>query len=319
MGRPTMTAALILLFCVAAGWVGTRMRATPLGPLNVICVLTLALLAVDLGTGGHLQESSIIGYSPLFASRFYGVGNMAYSVLASVAIILALRVTDGDWSIGHRAVRVGSVLGFAILLDILPMLGADVGGLIALVPAFAVLGVSLIGVRWTRRTIILCGIGIGIAGAAAIALASTGETHLTKFLSGDSASITETIQRKIETNIRVLGLTTWSWMVPIVLIFMFRVLVLGHAGRWVFGGRRNLRLAFAGVLAVGVIGALVNDSGVVITAISFLYIGAMLALLLLRQPFAEPEVLLPDEVEAEREDERPADVDHQPAQSPPAR
>ena len=73
LGRPTITAALILLFCVAAGWVGTRMRATPLGPLNVICALTLALLAFDLGTGGHLQESSIIGYSPLFASRFYGV------------------------------------------------------------------------------------------------------------------------------------------------------------------------------------------------------------------------------------------------------
>ncbi len=323
LGKPVVTSALIVLICVAAGWIGTRMRSTPLAPLNVICVITLALLAIDLGTGGHLQESSIIGYSPLFASRFYGVGNMAYSVLASVAVILALRVTDGTWSLGHRAVRVGSVLVFAILLDILPTLGADVGGLIALVPAFAVLGVSMVGLKWTRRTIAWCALGIAVAGTAAIALASRGETHLSKFLKGDSASITETIQRKIETNIRVLGLTTWSWMVPIVLIFMFRVLVIGHAGRWVFGGRRNLRLAFAAVLAVGVIGALVNDSGVVITAISFLYIGSMLALLMLRQPFSEPEILGPiegstDEVEAQGDQHGPRDAQRKPTWSPAA-
>jgi hypothetical protein len=168
-----------------------------------------------------------------------------------------------------------------------------VGGLIALVPTFAVIGLGLAQVRWTRRTIAWCGLAIVAGGVMMFALAVSGETHLTKFLSGDTASITETIQRKLETNIRVLGLTTWAWMVPIVLIFMARVLVVGKAGRWVFGRRNDVRLAFAGILAVGVVGALVNDSGVVITAISFIYVGAILALLFLRQPFAEPDVLDP--------------------------
>ena len=293
LAKPAATIAFLIVFCVAVGWIGTRMRTTPLGPLNAICAITLGLLTIDLATGGHLQESSIIGYSPLFAARFYGIGNMAYSVLASTAIILALRVSEGRWTLAQRAIRVAAVLGFALLVDILPGLGADVGGLIALVPTFAVIGVGLVGVRWTRRTVLWTAVAVAVGGAAMLALAATGETHLTKFLSGDSASIVETIQRKLETNIRVLGLTTWAWMVPIVIIFMVRVLVVGKAGRWVFGARRDVRLAFAGILAVGVVGALVNDSGVVITAISFIYVGAMLALLVLRQPYAPPEVLEP--------------------------
>ena len=293
LAQPAITVLFLVLFCVAAGWIGTKMRTVPLGPLNVICVATLAVLTVDLATGGHLEESSIIGYSPLFAARFYGIGNLAYSVLASTAIVVALRVSEGRWSTTQRLIRVATVLGFALLVDILPGLGADVGGLIALVPTFAVIGLGLSRVRWTRRTIAWCGFAVVAGGAMMFALAVSGETHLTKFLSGDSASITETIQRKLETNLRVLGLTTWAWMVPIVLIFMARVLVVGKAGRWVFGRRNDVRLAFAGILAVGVIGALVNDSGVVITAISFIFVGSILALLFLRQPFAEPAVLEP--------------------------
>jgi hypothetical protein len=118
------------------------------------------------------------------------------------------------------------------------------------------------------------------------------ETHLTSFLSdGDEAWAT--IERKLETNWRVLRVTTWSWMVPIIVAFLVAALFPRGRSRIRLGGTA-LRATFLGIIAVGVVGAALNDSGVVITAMALIYVGTFLVLILERRPFEDPVVFPPD-------------------------
>lgn len=65
-----------------------------LGPGTVIAALTAAVLAGDLLTGNHLQLNSMMGYSPLVGGRYYGMGNIAFAVLATSTLLAAAGVAQ---------------------------------------------------------------------------------------------------------------------------------------------------------------------------------------------------------------------------------
>jgi hypothetical protein len=87
--------------------------------------------------------------------------------------------------------------------------------------------------------------------------------------------------RKEATNLRVARASVWTWMVPIIAGFMLFLLVLGRRWAELLPPRSARRQAVVAALAAGLVGFAVDDSGVVVTALVFVYLGPFLLLLAL--------------------------------------
>ena len=82
-------------------------------------------------------------------------------------------------------------------------------------------------------------------------------------------------------------------MVPIMAIFAIYVLVIAKGWQRLLPPGSVLRIGVVGLLGAGLLGWLVNDSGVVITALIFVYIGPFLTLLASHRLQGEDELLEP--------------------------
>ena len=179
-----------------------------------------------------------------------------------------------------------------LVVDVAPQFGADFGGALTMAPVFLTLMVLWADIRWTKRRRVLAVVGV-VALAAVVILAAVltgGSTHLSRVASGDWGALVETVQRKLATNLRVMRITTWSWMVPIVMIFMIgSILSSGGWKRW-FGRDRVWGVGLIGLLGFGLIGGALNDSGIVIPALVLVVVGSMMLMMRVREPFADPVV-----------------------------
>ena len=112
------------------------------------------MLVVDVVLGNPLQFNSALGFSPSVAGRFIGFGNAGYAALAAAALILlagllAHRVggrRGAWWAVG--------VLVVALLADGAPIWGADVGGVLSMVPAYGITAALLLGIHVRVRTVV---------------------------------------------------------------------------------------------------------------------------------------------------------------------
>ena len=106
----------------------------------------MALFAIDLAPGARLQLNTLFGYSTAVAGRFAGLGNLAFGFLAAATLLLAVTVWEAFD--GRRGLYFAiAILTVGVLLDGLPMLGGDVGGALAMVPAFGLAAMVLAGRR----------------------------------------------------------------------------------------------------------------------------------------------------------------------------
>src|SRR5262249_37804285 len=89
-----LTAILAPALLLAARRLGPR-RRDRLAPLGLACVLTVAVLGLDVMTGSRLQRDSPFGLSMLASGRYYGIGNQALGLYGITALFgaawLALR------------------------------------------------------------------------------------------------------------------------------------------------------------------------------------------------------------------------------------
>ena len=125
----------------------TKPGAAGQDSLPMLLLLCLAavfgLLVVDMLLGAPLQLNTVFGYSVAVAGRFAGVGNLAFALLASGAVVLAALLAERHGRSGRRAAL--ATLALVLVVDALPILGADVGGLLAMVPAFGLVALLLYG------------------------------------------------------------------------------------------------------------------------------------------------------------------------------
>jgi hypothetical protein len=112
----------------------------------------VVLIAVDVLLGAPLQLNTVFGYSVAVAGRFAGVGNLAFALLGSGALVLAALVAERYGARGRRIAF--GVLVAVLLVDGLPVLGADVGGVLSIVPAFGLAALVLLGRRIGVREIV---------------------------------------------------------------------------------------------------------------------------------------------------------------------
>ena len=248
-------------------------RRHPFGPAGAVAGVTALVLVFDLIAGAPLQLASLAGYSPIVAGRFVGFGNLAFAIFGTAALLATAAAVSGrSTRTSGTVVAVAGVL--AVVVDGAPFLGSDFGGVLALVPAFGTLGILVTGRRlsWGR---LLGMFGAGVVVVAGIAFLDylrpeQDRSHLGRFVealvSGDAAAI---VQRKMEANVSLLTNSVLTLMVPLVLIFL-AFLVRRPSGLlpWTFVRVPTLRSGLLAVLVLGVVGALVNDSGVAIPAMA---------------------------------------------------
>jgi len=248
-------------------------RRTVLGPPGAVAAVTALVLAVDLVTGARLQLSSLAGYSPLVAGRFAGVGNVAFAVFATSALLATAAFCEHLRS--RATVAVVTLVGVAaVAIDGSPVWGSDFGGVIALVPGFVVLGLLLTGRRVSWRTAVVASV-VAVAVVAAFALLDysrpeEARSHLGRFVGqvrdGGAGTI---VKRKAQANVRLLTHSVLTLVVPIAVGFLAFVLLKPWGGlRRALHRTPALRAGLVAVLVMGVVGFAANDSGVAVPALA---------------------------------------------------
>lgn len=286
---------------VAVSVQGLRRHA--LDPLLVICGATFAVIATDLATGSHLMLGSFFGYSPSTDGRYFGIDNAVFAILSGCAVVVCAAVVDravhvpGTRDRTQTALVVAAVVAaVTIVVDGAPWMGADVGGILTLVPVFGLTLWALAGHKIDRR-FLLAALGAGVvvllAAVGADALRSPDQrTHIGRFFlgagQGNGQLLTSTLAEKWQKNMRIFGQTPWAWVVPIIAVFAVYVLVVAKGWQRLLPAGSPRRTAIVSGLILGILGWLLNDSGVVVTALVFVYLGPLLLLLELRDPDHQP-------------------------------
>jgi hypothetical protein len=250
LGATVGCAALL----AAAAWKATGGR--PLAVTALLAAVTVVVTGIDAGTGGRLQLNSALANNAIGAGRFTGMGNVPYGFFVAGCLVLAA-LALARWD--RRGVPVAVALGaVAVVVDGAPMLGADVGGILATVPAFSVLLATWRRPLPLRRLAPLLGGGfLVVAGFGAYDLSRpvASQTHLARALS-DGAFGATAVRRE-------LGALHSFQGNPFL-----GVVVVAGLGLWL--ERRALRASrplwvALGALTVGAaLGTFLNDSGVAV-------------------------------------------------------
>ena len=271
--------ACIVGVAVAGPW-----RRALLGPFTVVAVGTAATLGLDVMTGSHLQLNSLMGYTALVGGRYYGFGNIAFSVFVTSVILAATGLAQ--WVAGRggkrprtwAALTVLAVGCVGLVVDGAPALGADFGGVIAFVPGLALAAMTVAGIR---VSLVRLG-GLCVAGGVLVMSIATMDylrppaerTHLGRFvgqlLEGDAFPV---VWRKLQAMLHTFGNMTLTPIMLAALIFLFYVLRRPDKARAgaldaAFGRAPLLRAGLIGALTTATVGTFVNDSGVAVIALA---------------------------------------------------
>lgn len=293
--------AVLLLLDAAVVTLASRARRYPLSPLAWILGATVALVLLDVATGARLQLAGILGYSPQTASRFFGLGNTAFGVLAGATLLAAaLHVTHAPRR-RDAVVAAGAVFALVLYVDGAPFLGADVGGMVTLAPLFALALLAFAGRRLTWRTVALA----AVATAAVLAVATAvdllrppeSRTHLGRLASetlnsGDD-SLIATVARRTEATWGNVGQSFWTAVTPAIAVAVLGVVLRSRRAAVLVPPGSPARTGVVAALVAGLLGMAANDSGIVVVAMVLVSVGPFIALLALREPPGVPALLEP--------------------------
>ncbi|GAA0617581.1 hypothetical protein GCM10009534_60620 [Kribbella sandramycini] len=289
---PVPLAALWLGMIISALAVAIALRRVPAwATVTVLSGVTTAVLAIDAMTGTVLHHGSPLGPSPLSGGRYYGFGNTTFVVFSVHAVLFAGGLAT--WLQGRRGPRtaaaaVAAVGLLAVLVDAWPTWGADVGGGLAIVPAFVLLGLDVLGRRLGITRLLLT----GAAAIAAVALISfldwlrpaASRSHAGRFVEdvvhGDGAAV---ITRKADYAIGSLAAGPHMWLTGALLLYLVAVVVARRqlAPAWferAVARRPAVWGCFAAIVALAAIGSLSNDYGLRVALLTVAIAGPPLAL-----------------------------------------
>ncbi|MBD7979814.1 alkaline phosphatase family protein, partial [Oerskovia merdavium] len=206
---PAPTFALILSVSVAtvvvalvAWFVSRVLPRSPWRLAAAVSGVTWLVLTVDGLTGTTLQQGSLLGPAPVLGARFYGFNNMTFAVYGAAALLLAGSIASQLAAHGRRRASLAVVVGVGVVTTVVdgwPAFGADFGGILALIPAFAILALLVAQVRITvRRILAVAAATIGVVVVVSVvdwAIPGT-SSHLggfvQRFLDGDALSMIAT-------------------------------------------------------------------------------------------------------------------------------
>lgn len=271
----------IAAMTVATIAVSTFARWGGAAPVTVLAALLWLSMVADVVTGGRLQINTPLGYTPTIAGRFQGFGNLSFGLVGAASVATALAVAvwrrpagepAGRWLVPGVAAFVGAVTLVAVAA---PAYGSDVGGTLAVAPAFGVLVALLAGrrIRW-RGVLLAAVVTVGLVGLLALIdmqRPESSRTHLGRFLdrllSGDGGLI---LRRKLQGNLTMLTDSVWA---SVLLVLIIVVLLVAWRGRDRLRAALVDRPAVSAFLAasgtMALLGFALNDSGIAVPAAMF--------------------------------------------------
>ena len=275
-------------------------RRHVLDPVIVLLAVIVAVLGLDVISGSPLQFNGALGFSPEVAGRFIGFGNAGFAVFGAAALFLAGLVAV---RFPHRGRILGvAVLGGAVVLDGAPIWGADVGGVLSLVPAYGLVVMRLLGWRVRLRAIALVTIGTVVALAGAIAVDMSrppgSRTHLGRLIEQvqreGPTEFVDVVTRKLGLNLASWSSSPYRWLLPVVLVGFVGVRMLPNR----FGLLAWRRIDPTGAMTIGfgvlvVFGYAMNDTGVLVPALMGAIALAILAWVGLEPLVAESAAAVP--------------------------
>ncbi len=246
--------------------------------LAMISLITTVLVIINGLLNGYYECKSFLGYSVVTGGRYYGIGNEYMGVLlgASIAGLSSLLP-----ALKHRCREILWFVTFIIgLVLIHPNFGADVGGGIA-----ALMGLGVTNYLWLKKPIQikeisrLCLMTLGalvLAGAWDLYANRDCMSHLGQLLLSVSnhgpGVVGSMALRKISLNLRLIGST------PLTLVLIGILLVMPVFYRFppaplqrVMDKHPEAIAGLAGLAVTALIGFLVNDSGIVSAAMTFMF------------------------------------------------
>ncbi|MDQ1403131.1 MAG: hypothetical protein QOG03_1447 [Actinomycetota bacterium] len=277
-----------------------RARRYPLSPLLAIMATTAVILVIDVATGVHLLTASYIGYPLSGAGRFFGLGNAAFAVLSSCAILSACLHLHHAPRRDEALVTVTLALAVVFLADTAPTMGDDVGGALTLVPVLGLMLWVLFGRRLSWRPVV----GALVATAAAVgvlalvdaAQAPHDQTHVARFFtgvhSGGRGALWSTFLRRTGNNLTALTASFWTAIVPLLVLGLIYLLLRNRRWREVIPAG-PLRMGAVAAFSAGLIGFAANDSGVIVPGLVFVFVGPYLTLLALDHEAEKPQLVTP--------------------------
>lgn len=251
----------------------------------------VALIVLDIALGAPLQLNTIFGYSVGVAGRFTGLGNLAFALFGSATIVLAALFADRGGGRGLRAAL--ALMAAVVAVEGLPMLGGDVGGVLAMVPAFGVTALVLLGrpVGWREVVGLVATTVVVLLAFALVDSVRPPEvqTHLARFADNVFDARWETLSKNLgrrwQASLGGADLAGWITIgAAMLLAGAYAVAVaMGRAGP---RATRPLRhrptlAAAAGLGVLATLGLVANDSSVAVPLTMLIVIGpaAMLQVL----------------------------------------
>jgi hypothetical protein len=293
LAAPAVLAASLLLAGadVTRPWVvGVLLLVlTILGCLAVAAVreaLPWALLAlvvcylVVFAAWPEVNSLAAIGARPDGGGRFYGAGNLTETVLLTVSLEAAALLAG--WWIAAVFVLTVITIGWSHA-------GADGGGIVVLLVAFAVLAARMYDVRLTARRVVVGGLA-AIAGVAALVgldAATGGASHVTHAFRRGPVSLAEELAHRV--HISAASVAS-GWNEALV----FAVSIVALVVLWT----RPPRFPAGDALVAGIaVSLLVNDSPGDVAAAGALSYAILWAYERVRQParvVARPDTVVLD-------------------------
>ena len=298
------------------------------GPLALVLAVVLVVPLLDVVFGSHLSLNAAFGYSATGNSRLYGISNYSFGQVAAAACLVAAFVAARWPGRQGRAAAIGLLVAVLVVIG-WPTWGADVGGILAFTPAVVVFAALVTGYRLRLRSVVAVVAATGLAvvafGLFDLARPAGERAHLGRLFErvGDEglAPLWSLVDRKLAANLQ--ASTSSLWLVAIPVAVAFGVFLARYPGRPLARAAERIPTLRAGIvpaLVAGVLGSAVNDSGVIVGAVTLTVLAVALAWLAVGagagSPPAGPGAAAPAPAAAEPPAE-PGDRARPPTAAPP--
>jgi len=250
--------------------------------VTVQCAITYGALTFDGLNGTKLQLGSLLAAGQVYGGRFYGFGNVTFTVYATATLLLAAAAAQMLLRRGRRDLAVAATMvigGLAVLVDGWPTFGADFGGILALVPGVVLLVLLTAGVAMTwRRVVVVAGTGVVVVAVVAwldYLRPAENRSHMGAFVArvidGEAG---EVIENKIDALVTSVA-TPLGWLEIVGFAFAVAIVTWPDAFKVpelsrVFEEWPALRHALLALAVTFAVGTLVNDSGALIAGLGVL-------------------------------------------------